>query len=166
MTFPESDLERPPLKLFLADQGMRTRIVDAAPQAATESRAQVVNPRALELLESTGVAQAMVAQGRAIHRTRFYEDWKLIAELEFAGAHPRYGMTILSQARSEALLAQALRERGVVPERGVQFDALRQEADLVGLLRDNLIPGLTKFGPSAHAMVALLTGLDSDVRLH
>ncbi|MEM5446072.1 FAD-dependent oxidoreductase [Paraburkholderia guartelaensis] len=97
--------------LFLADQGMRTRIVDAAPQAATESRAQVVNPRALELLESTGVAQAMVAQGRAIHRTRFYEDWKLIAELEFAGAHPRYGMTILSQARSEALLAQALRER-------------------------------------------------------
>ncbi|MEX3686864.1 FAD-dependent oxidoreductase [Paraburkholderia sp. BR14263] len=117
--------------LFLADQGMRTRIVDAAPQAATESRAQVVNPRALELLESTGVAQAMVAQGRAIHRTRFYDDWKLIAELEFAGAHPRYRMTILSQARSEALLAQALRERGVVPERGVQLDALRQEADYV-----------------------------------
>ncbi|MEX3637907.1 hypothetical protein [Paraburkholderia sp. BR14320] len=46
------------------------------------------------------------------------------------------------------------------------MELARDRPKLVGLLRDNLIPGLTKFGPSAHAVVALLTGLDPDVRLH
>ncbi|MGF6654514.1 hypothetical protein OKW34_005103 [Paraburkholderia youngii] len=45
-------------------------------------------------------------------------------------------------------------------------ELVRGRPKLAGLLRDNLIPGLTKFGLSAHAVVALLTGLDSDVRLH
>jgi 2-polyprenyl-6-methoxyphenol hydroxylase-like FAD-dependent oxidoreductase len=40
-------------------------------------------PGALELLESSGVAQAMLAEAHSIHRTLFNEDWRQIAELEF-----------------------------------------------------------------------------------
>jgi hypothetical protein len=33
----------------------------------------------------------------------------------------------------------------------------------VGTLRHYLIPAMTRFGPTAHAMTALLTGLDHKV---
>ena len=36
--------------LFLAERGARVRIIDKAESATTTSRAQVVNPRSLELL--------------------------------------------------------------------------------------------------------------------
>jgi 2-polyprenyl-6-methoxyphenol hydroxylase-like FAD-dependent oxidoreductase len=117
--------------LFLADKDVPCRIIDAAPRAAAESRAQVVNPRALELLEPSGVARDIVAQGHAVLRARFYDDWTQIAELELGDAHPRHRMTVLPQARTEALLAQALAARGVLPERGVRFEALRPDAGRV-----------------------------------
>jgi 2-polyprenyl-6-methoxyphenol hydroxylase-like FAD-dependent oxidoreductase len=41
----------------------------------------------------------------------------------------------------------------------------RGQPDLVGALRRYLIPGMTKFPPTAHAMLNLLTGLDHEVRL-
>lgn len=124
--------------LFLAERGVRSRVVDAAPQPATESRAQVVNPRALELLESSGVAQAMVAQGRSIRRARLYEDWELVAELAVADAHPHYQMTVLAQSRSEALLARALRTYRIEPEFGVQLGSLRPQATQVEAELDHL----------------------------
>jgi 2-polyprenyl-6-methoxyphenol hydroxylase-like FAD-dependent oxidoreductase len=115
--------------LFLSLKGVSARIIDQAVAPAIESRAQVINPRALELLESTGVADAVLAEGHTIHRTRFYRGWKLIAELEFGDAHPRYRPTVLPQARTEALLTQALARRGLQPERGVRFESLRQNHD-------------------------------------
>src|SRR5690348_4204622 len=50
--------------LFLARQGRSVRLIEAAPQPATQSRALAVNPRTLELLESTGVARAMLELGK------------------------------------------------------------------------------------------------------
>jgi 2-polyprenyl-6-methoxyphenol hydroxylase-like FAD-dependent oxidoreductase len=41
----------------------------------------------------------------------------------------------------------------------------RGQPDLIGALRRYLIPGMTKFPPTAHAMLKLLTGLDHEVRL-
>ena len=112
--------------LFLAIRGVPSRIVDQAVAPEKESRAQVVNPRSLELLEPTGIVEAMRAEGHSIHRTRFYDGWEPIAELEFAGAHPRYEMTVLPQARTVALLTEALAQQGQRPERGVKFEALAQ----------------------------------------
>ena len=112
--------------LFLALKGVPARIIDQCPAPVTESRAQVVNPRALELLEPTGIVGAVLAEGHAIHRTRFYEGWEPIAELEFGDVHPRYRPIVLAQARTEALLTQALAQHGLQPERGVRFEGLTQ----------------------------------------
>ena len=113
--------------LFLSLKGVAARVIDQAAEPAKESRAQVINPRALELLAPTGVVEAMLAEGRAIHRTRFYEGWEMIAELELGDAHPLYRMTVLPQTRTEAILTEALAARGVHPERGVTFEQLAQD---------------------------------------
>lgn len=113
--------------LFLATKGIGVRIIDQASAPAQESRAQVVNPRALELLDKVAVAAAMVTEGHSICRTRFYEGWEQIAELEFGDAHPRYQLTVLPQARSEAILTEALAARGIRPERGVHLETLTQD---------------------------------------
>ncbi|MBV8107884.1 MAG: FAD-dependent monooxygenase [Hyphomicrobiales bacterium] len=113
--------------LFLSRKGIPSRIVDQTAEPAKESRAQVVNPRSLELLAPSGVVETMLAEGHAIHRTRFYEGWEMIAEIELGEAHPLYGMTVLPQARTEALLTEALAQDGVHPERGVALETLQQD---------------------------------------
>jgi len=111
--------------LFLSAKGITPRVVDQAAEPARESRALVVNPRVLELLEPTGVTEAMLAEGRPVLRTRFYDGWDNFAEIGFADVHPRYHMTVLPQARSEAILAAALAQRGIEPERSTRFVAIR-----------------------------------------
>jgi 2-polyprenyl-6-methoxyphenol hydroxylase-like FAD-dependent oxidoreductase len=112
--------------LFLSKTGIPCRVIDKAPQPAVTSRAQVINPRALELLEPTGVTAAVLKEARPIHRTLFYEGWRQIAELEFGNAHARFHLSVLPQARSEALLTQALASHGVEPERAVALEGFSQ----------------------------------------
>jgi len=113
--------------LFLALKGVPARIIDQAAEPERESRAQVINPRSLDLLEPTGAVAAMIAEAHTIRRTRFYEGWDPIAELELGDAHPRYRLTVLPQARIEALLAESLARYGLRPERGVRFESLTQD---------------------------------------
>jgi len=113
--------------LFLTERGARVRIVDKAPAPTPTSRAQVVNPRSLELLASTGVTERILAEGRVVTAVKFYEDWAPIAEVDFRELPSPYRLTVLPQARTEALLAEALAARGVVPERGLAFEALVQD---------------------------------------
>ena len=92
---------------------MQCRIVDKALAPSTNSRAQVINPRSLELLQQTGITDAILNEARPIHRAVFYEDRRPLAELEFGHAHPDFPMSVLPQARTEALLADALAVFGV-----------------------------------------------------
>jgi 2-polyprenyl-6-methoxyphenol hydroxylase-like FAD-dependent oxidoreductase len=115
--------------LFLAEGGVHCRIVDKAPSPNLHSRAQVVNPRSLELLDQTGVTDAILREARKIRRAVFYEDWRQLAELEFSQAPSDFPMAVLPQARTEALLSDALAARGVVPERGTALGSFSQDHD-------------------------------------
>ncbi len=108
--------------LFLSRRGVPVRIIDQAAAPARHSKALAVNPRTLDLLEPTGVSARMMAEGRAVHRGRFYENWMLVADLDLGGVHRRYALTVLSQARSEALLAEALAAAGIQAEREVTLE--------------------------------------------
>ena len=112
--------------LFLSERGVRVRIVDKAPVATTTSRAQVVNPRSLELLAEVGVTDRILAEGRVVTAVKFYEDWAPVAEIDYRELPSPYRLTVLPQARTEALLAEALAARGVVAERGLAFETLVQ----------------------------------------
>ncbi|WP_052697620.1 FAD-dependent oxidoreductase [Luteibacter yeojuensis] len=114
--------------LLLARRGIHARIVDAAGAPAPHSRALVVNPRTLDLLAGTGVTERMVDEGRDVRGVRFHENGKELTHLEAGHLHPRYGLTVLSQERSEALLTAALADLGIQVERGVQAALVSQDA--------------------------------------
>lgn len=113
--------------LFLARRGIACRVVDQAPEPETESRALAVNPRTLEIFDTVGLAAAATAEARKIDHGCFYDgEWAPIVKLDLADIHPRFGMCVLSQVRTEALLADALAKEGIRPERGVRLDSLTQ----------------------------------------
>lgn len=113
--------------LFLTERGVRVRVIDRAPTPSSTSRAQVVNPRSLELLEATGVTARILAEGRVVHGGTLYEGWSPIAEVDYRELPSKYRLVVLPQARTEALLAEALAARGVTPERELAFESLVQD---------------------------------------
>ena len=94
--------------LFLAEAGIQSRVIDKAPAPSINSRAQVINPRSLELLQQTGVTDAILHEARPIHRVVFYEDWQPLTELEFGHAHPDFPMAVLPQARTACWATRSL----------------------------------------------------------
>jgi 2-polyprenyl-6-methoxyphenol hydroxylase-like FAD-dependent oxidoreductase len=117
--------------LFLTRAGVPVRIIDVAEAPTTTSKALAVNPRTLELLELTGVTARILEDGQPIRGVRIAHDGRIIA-----GFTPRWDriapgrpMTILPQARTEGLLAEALATLGVRPERGIGLATLSQTAD-------------------------------------
>jgi 2-polyprenyl-6-methoxyphenol hydroxylase-like FAD-dependent oxidoreductase len=153
--------------LFLSLKGIPSRIVDRNPEPAKESRAQVVNPRSLELLAPSGVVETIRAEGHVIYRTRFYGGWEMIAEIELGEAHPLYGMTVIPQVRTEAILTAALAQRGLHPERGVALKTLEQDESGVSAtlahedgLREAARAPIVLGADGAHSSVREALGVD------
>ena len=113
--------------LFLAERNIRCRLIDKAAAPSTASRAQVLNPRALELLDKIGLADELVKEARPIHGVVFYQGWDRVARLEFGDVHPRFRMSVLPQVRTEAVLTEALAQRGLKPERRWELDKFAQD---------------------------------------
>lgn len=119
--------------LFLAQRGVQVRIIDAAEQPTRTSKALGVNPRTLFLLEDTGVTERILAEAQDMRSlflhhngkplTTFQPDWKALG-----ATHP---MVILPQARTEALLTEALASFDVFPERGRTLTGISQTDNAV-----------------------------------
>ncbi len=108
--------------LFLARHGIRIRLIDKSAERSVASRALAVNPRTLRLLEPTGVTAKMLARGQRITEARLTRNDEVIARIALSGLGGDYPfMLALSQATSEALLAEALAEMGGEIERGVEL---------------------------------------------
>lgn len=114
--------------LFLHERGLRARIVDVAMEPTPWSKALGVNPRTLDLLESSGVSAAILAEGLPINQVRISAAGRAVATipLVYAAIGARHAMTVLPQARTEILLGEALARRGMHVERGVRLTTLTQ----------------------------------------
>ncbi|CAN5256790.1 hypothetical protein BH10PSE1_BH10PSE1_34580 [soil metagenome] len=103
------------------------------PGPVPTSKALGVNPRTLDLLDETGVSARIEAEGQAIHALHIHRNGRSLATISpdwpALGAHRP--MVILPQGRSEALLAEALADLGVTPERDRTLTAVTQTADAV-----------------------------------
>lgn len=119
--------------LFLARRGVSVRVVAASAGPTTTSNALAVNPRSLDLLAPTGVSDRIRAEGRRIDTIRVAREGRITATFRpnWDRIAPGRPMTVLPQARTEALLAEALAGLGVRPEYGVGLTGLTQTADRV-----------------------------------
>ncbi|MDB5392373.1 MAG: 2-polyprenyl-6-methoxyphenol hydroxylase [Planctomycetaceae bacterium] len=108
--------------LFLARQGLVTRVVELRDEPARESKALAVNPRTLDILEPTGVTQRMLELGSPVRGVCFRRREQIFGSLSLTGIHPKYPFMLgLSQAATERLLADALCAVGGSVERGVKL---------------------------------------------
>jgi 2-polyprenyl-6-methoxyphenol hydroxylase-like FAD-dependent oxidoreductase len=124
--------------LFLAGRGVPARVLERETEPPRHSRALGVNPRTLTLLESTGVTDRLLAQGRRLPAVRIWRRGRLVVRLDLSRIGGRYPfMLIHSQARTAALLEEALAERGVPVERGLEVDRVdRRAGEVVVHVRD------------------------------
>jgi 2-polyprenyl-6-methoxyphenol hydroxylase-like FAD-dependent oxidoreductase len=131
--------------LFLARDGIATRVIDAAPTPTTLSKALAVNPRTLEILEPTGITQKMLAIGQPIRGGIIRQGGRIIAHLTFDRLHNKYPfMLALSQATTERLLREALEVAGGRVERGISMSDCRNDGDGVAVDLTNVATGETE----------------------
>ena len=98
-------------------------MVERRPELFRPSRAMIMHPRTLEALRPLGVTQALLARAKPPHIQMHLGMQQIPVQLE------RYGLAgtafphpaRLRQSDVEAVLSQALAERGVMVERGVEL---------------------------------------------
>ncbi|KQR98094.1 hypothetical protein ASG12_14115 [Williamsia sp. Leaf354] len=119
----------------LSARGVTVRIVDAASEGANTSRAAVVHPRTLEVLEAVDVTRRILARAVRVPRFDIRDGSNSIAQLDFSTLRTDYPFTaMISQADTEAILRDRLTEGGVAVEWNTRLDDL--DADGHARLRD------------------------------
>ena len=119
--------------LFLRRRGVPLRIIDAATQPTTTSKALLVNPRSLEILGAYGVAERIIAEGYEVMGMTMHRHGREVASVDLQRELKSQLPVGLAQARTEALLTEALQAKGVQVERGVSLQTLQQDEQQVTL---------------------------------
>jgi len=156
--------------LWLAQAGVRFRIVDAAAEPGTTSRALVVHARTLEFYRQLGIVDRVIAAGlhfvavnlwvHGRHRAR-----AVLGDVGIGiSAYPY--MLVLPQDVHERLLVAELRRLGVEVERGTTVERLSdREFDVVAELRgpsgarSTVVARYVAGCDGAHSMVRRATGV-------
>ncbi|TDE58200.1 FAD-dependent oxidoreductase [Nonomuraea mesophila] len=103
-------------------------IVDGQAEGANTSRAAVVHPRTLELLEPYGVTPALVERGAHTPRFTIRDRDRVLVTVPFDGLPTRYPYTLMiSQADTEAYLLARLEELGGKVLRPVRVTSFEQD---------------------------------------
>jgi 2-polyprenyl-6-methoxyphenol hydroxylase-like FAD-dependent oxidoreductase len=128
-----------PTGLALAAQlqsfGTSFRIIDRARDRARESRALAIQARTLELFQSVGLAEALVANGNTSARLMLHFEGGRHADVSLGGfgaTDTRFPFILfISQAETEAIIGNHLTSHGVTIERGVELSDFVMNADAV-----------------------------------
>jgi 2-polyprenyl-6-methoxyphenol hydroxylase-like FAD-dependent oxidoreductase len=122
------------LAIELARYGVSVRIVERASERSDKSKALVVWPRTLELLDRSGASAGAIAAGNRISAVNIVAAGNRIAHVSFdtvASPHP-YAL-MLPQYDTERLLEEFLLGLGVRVERGLELTALAAASDGVNV---------------------------------
>lgn len=117
------------LALQAHDHGARVRVVERRREAFRPSRAIIVHPRTLEVLRPLGVTGALLTGGDSSPHAQLHLG-RHVVSVQLAGLLPDTAfphLLLVRQAQVEAVLAQALAERGVEVERGTALEAFTED---------------------------------------
>ena len=126
-----------PTGLTLAAQlqrfGTRFRIIDRSLDRARESRALAVQARTLELLDSVGLGEPLVARGRKGTRVALHSGSRTVGRVQLAdigASDTRFPFILfVSQAETERLIGDHLTRSGITIERGVELTRFEDQRD-------------------------------------
>lgn len=121
---------------------VQVRIIDAAAAGANTSRAAVIHPRTLEVLEPLGVTARLIERAERVPHFEVRTGRRTLAGLDFSTLPTSYPFTaMISQSETEEFLRQRLAELGV--------EVLWKHS-------------LTRLGQSPDAAIALVRGPDGN----
>lgn len=107
---------------FLSRHDIVPRIVDKRPEPSLLSKALAVNPRTLEILETIGLTDKLLALGKVVHGATIHRGDRIVAEVDFKQLEHRFPFLLaLSQATTERILREDLAERGIEIERQIEL---------------------------------------------
>jgi 2-polyprenyl-6-methoxyphenol hydroxylase-like FAD-dependent oxidoreductase len=116
----------------LARHGVPHRIFDKTPGPVTESRALAIFPRTLEIFESMGLLEEILAEGQRLNAVSMYSDAKLLAHLKLDRLETPYPFAIaLPQSRTERILRARLEALGGRVEPQMELIGIDQDAGSV-----------------------------------
>ena len=106
----------------LTRHGVACRIVDKAPERTDKSKALVLWPRTLELLDRAGAVEPFLSAGIRVVQARIFANREPLAELRLDGVPTPFPFALmLPQSETERLLDAHLRRRGDAVERCVEL---------------------------------------------
>lgn len=151
--------------------GLDVRVVDRALEGSVRSKATILWPRQLELLERVGVIAEILARGHRLDHVRYYGATREIGAVSLGrlgGTEHPYGVSI-PQPATEEILARALARARVDVERGLEVREVSQDPDGVTarvvsvdgaeqLVRARFLVG----ADGAHSAIRRLVGIPFD----
>ncbi len=103
----------------LCRRGVACRIIDEHSATLPWDRATVVHPRTLEIFETLGIVEGLLAIGVKQRTARIHSDGRVLGEIDLSSCGSRYGFNIgVSEEVTEEILADYLRQRGGAVVRG------------------------------------------------
>ena len=123
------------LALALDRRGVPVRIIDSAATRTDTSKALVLWPRTLEMLDIEGCADRFVNSGIRGTGARLQSDRGELAHMTFGGLDSPFPFPVLiPQSETERILGEVLEERGVVVERETTLQEFSSHDDGVHLV--------------------------------
>ena len=125
--------------LVLSKAGVQVTILDREARTASRSYACALHPATLDLLDSAGVLDGLLAAGKKIEKVAFYDGNTRKAELRFADLKCRHPfLLVLPQEALERTLEEQLRSAGVRVLWNHRFESLTEEQENVSAAVDEL----------------------------
>ncbi len=154
--------------LELQRRGFSPSIIDQKQGPVVESRALAVNPRSLAILTPSGLAERFIAAGKKIQRVYLRGSDRLLLTVKMESLPgPHNFMLVLPQDQSEALLAQAVNERGLEIAWGHKLTDLHRDGETVTAVIQDPDGGVSEQHPDlvigadgAHSTVRRAIGQD------
>ncbi len=129
----------------LARQGVEVDVIDKRNAASTWSRAVGIQPLSLELLQASGVSDALLSEGTKFHSAKLYRNQSLLTNLPFAVPGEDISFVLgLAQDRTETHLRDALEKFGGRVHYGLELLKLEQTDKFVSVLLDRQEQALSK----------------------
>jgi 2-polyprenyl-6-methoxyphenol hydroxylase-like FAD-dependent oxidoreductase len=139
-----------PTGLLLASELRRwrvgCRVIDAHPAPLHWDRATVVHPRSLEVFESLGLLEPLLATGVKQRATRLHSGGSVLGRIDLATCGSRYGFNIcISEEVTESILTEYLQQQGGEVIRSSSLMGLEEHEDglLATIQRDGTMVKVT-----------------------